>query len=81
MSGYRVEQHRLNHRGRTFHFVSYEGSPANPTKQLPATLPTWYLMSAGKRWEVMPQQSGQDVAERDRLFAEWLDANVFAAGA
>ncbi len=81
MSGYRNEQHRLSHRGRTFHFVSYEGAPANPAKELPATQPTWYLMSGGKRWEVMPHLPGQDVAERDRLFVEWLDAKVFPAEA
>jgi len=78
MSGYRVEQHRLTHRGRVFHFVSYEGAPANLAKQVAATSPSWYLMSAGKRWEVMPQSVGQDPAELDRLFAEWLDRNVFA---
>jgi hypothetical protein len=78
MSGYKVEQQRLSHRGRSFHFVSYEGTPANLTKQVPATEPTWFLMSGGKRWAVMPQREGQDPADRDRLFAAWLDANVFA---
>lgn len=78
MSGYKIEQHHLDHRGRKFHFVSYEGAPGNPAKQQPATEPTWFMMSAGKRWAVMPQREGQDPGERDRLFAAWLDANVFA---
>jgi len=77
MSSYKVEQHRLSHRGRSFHFVSYEGAPANPAKALPATEPTWFMMSAGKRWVVMPHHVGQEPAELDRLFAAWLDSNVF----
>jgi len=81
MSGYKIEQQRLSHRGRTFHFVSYEGSPANPAKAVPATEPTWFLMSSGKRWAVMPQLAGQEVAERERLLVEWLDRHVFATEA
>jgi hypothetical protein len=34
-------------------------------------------MSAGKRWEVMPEVSAQPVDERDSQFAHWLDKNVF----
>jgi hypothetical protein len=78
MSSYRVEQRRVSVRGRGFHFVSYEGTPANPAKQIAATAPMWFLMSAGKRWLVMPHQIGQDPLELDRLFTEWLDRNVFA---
>jgi hypothetical protein len=78
MSGYRVEQHRLTHRGRAFHFVSYEGTPGNLAKRLAATAPTWYMMCAGKRWAVMPHSVGQDPAELDRQLVEWLDSNVFA---
>jgi hypothetical protein len=29
MSAYRNQQHRLVHRGKEFHFVSYEGLPAD----------------------------------------------------
>jgi hypothetical protein len=78
MSSYKVEQHRLTHRGRGFHFVSYEGAPANLAKQLAAVEPTWFMMCAGKRWAVMPHRVGQDPAELDRLFVEWLDGHVFA---
>lgn len=77
MSKYTVQQRRLRHRGREFHFVSYEGRPANPRRDEPATDATWFLMSAGKRWEVMPEQPGQDGEELDRRFREWLDTHVF----
>lgn len=74
---FRTEQHRLVHRGREFHFVSYDGTPANAKRGQPATTPAWWLMSAGTRWEVMPYHPGWDAAELDRAFAEWLDAHVF----
>jgi len=78
MGGYKVEQRRVTVRGRGFHFVSYEGTPANAHKQLAATVPMWFMMSAGKRWAVMPQQVGQDPLELDRLFTAWVEAHVFS---
>jgi hypothetical protein len=72
-----VEQRRLVYRGREFHFVSYDGLPANPKRGEPATAPAWWLMSSGTRWEVMPFQPGAAQEELDRRFTEWLDANVF----
>lgn len=77
MAKYSVEQRRLVHRGREFHFVLYEGQPANPKRELPAKEPTWWLMSAGKRWEVMPFQPDQAEPELDRLLIAWLDEHVF----
>ena len=72
-----VEQRRLLYRGREFHFVSYDGVPANPKRAVPATAPAWWLMSGGTRWEVMPFQPGQTPQELDREFTAWLDANAF----
>jgi hypothetical protein len=77
MSKFTAEQRRLVYRGREFHFVSYEGQRANPKRDLPATQPTWFLMSAGKRWEVMPHQPGQEREELDCLLTAWLEAHVF----
>ena len=77
MGKYTVEQHRLTHRGREFHFVSYEGQAANPKRKQPAIEPAWFLMNAGKRWEVMPHQPKQESEELDRLFTEWLETHVF----
>lgn len=72
-----VEQRRLMYHGREFHFVSYDGLPANAKRAQAATDPAWWLMSAGTRWEVMPFQPGQAQEELDRGFTAWLDANVF----
>jgi hypothetical protein len=77
MSAFKVEQRRLNVHDRGFHFVSYEGTPANPAKQIAATAPSWFLMCEGKRRRVMPHQAGQDPTELDRLLTEWLETNVF----
>jgi len=77
MSRPTVEQHRLHYRGREFHFVSYEGLPANPKRAQPATAPAWWLMSAGTRWEVMPFEPGLDAEALDQAFTAWLDTHVF----
>ena len=77
MSGYRTQQHRLVHHGRSFHFVSYEGQIADEKGQRPEMPPSWYLMLAGKRWLVSPQVGEAAPVELDRQFAEWLDAHVF----
>ena len=79
MSAYKTQQHHLVHRGRSFHFVSYEGHSADVKKQLAAQPPTWYAMLAGKRWAVAEQVGEADPAELDRQFAQWLDAHVFSA--
>lgn len=71
------EQHRLHYRGRDFHFVSYAGQPANPKRSQPAGESSWWLMSSGTRWKVMPFEPGRDAAELDRAFVRWLDAHVF----
>jgi hypothetical protein len=78
MSAYRVQQRRLTHRGREFHFVSYEGQPANPARDVPEQPPTWFLMQGGKRWPVMPEQPEQDEEAVDRDLVLWLEAHVFA---
>lgn len=79
MSGYKTDQRRVIHRGREFHFVSYDGVPANPRVGQAATQPTWYLMRAGKRWAVMPQVADQPETALDLALQSWLDAHVFAA--
>jgi hypothetical protein len=74
-----VEQRRLNYRGREFHFVSYDGLPANEKRAQVATDPAWWLMGAGTRWEVLPYRPGQPAEELDRLFAQWIDQHVFTS--
>ena len=77
MSSYRSEQRRLIHRGREFHFVSYEGRPANERRGETMLPPMWYLMREGKRSPVMPQVVGQEPAAVDRALVAWLDEHVF----
>ena len=77
MSAYKIEQTRLVHRGREFHFVSYEGVLANPSKSVPAAPAGWYLMQSGKRISVMPQVLDQSPEAVDESLIKWLDRNVF----
>ena len=78
MSAYKIEQKRLVHRGREFHFVSYEGVLANPSKSVPAAPAGWYLMQSGKWISVMPQVLDQSPEAVDESLIKWLDRNVFA---
>ena len=78
MCSYKTQQHRLVHHGQFFHFVSYEGQPADEKRHQPEMPPGWYLMLAGKRWMVSPQVGETAPVELDRQFGEWLDAHVFS---
>lgn len=71
---YKVEQRQIMFRGRAYHFVSYDGAAASKGKA--ATTPTWYLMSAGTRWEVMPHVVDQDPEELDRTLINWLERTI-----
>jgi len=37
----------------------------------------WFLMSAGKRWQVMEQTRGQPAEELDVMLVNWLDKHIF----
>lgn len=76
MSAYKTDQRRLLHRGREFHFVSYEGQHANPARGIEETPANWCLMIAGKRWEVMPQVAEQEPGELEEQLHAWLDENL-----
>lgn len=78
MSSYKIQQRHVAYRGRAFHFVSYEAKPARASRQEVAEPPMWYLMSAGKRWPVMPQLEDQPELDLERALTGWLAANVFA---
>jgi hypothetical protein len=77
MSGYKTVQHHLSHRGRSFHFVSYEGQPANPRTGASATPATWCLMCAGKRWPAIEQGSDEEEGAITAALTDWLDHHVF----
>ncbi|HKP30530.1 MAG TPA: hypothetical protein VJU15_14055 [Gemmatimonadales bacterium] len=76
MSSYKTAQHHIVHRGREFHFVSYEGSAANPRNGAEAQPAAWYLMRAGKRFPVCPEYVGEDPVP---ALLSWLDLNVFGS--
>ena len=61
-------------RGRDFHFVTYDGHPANERRGEAATPPMWYLMGPAKRWPVMPHVVGQPDEEIERGMMEWLNS-------
>jgi len=79
MGSFRHEQQRLNHRGRSFLFMSYEADPGNPKKNLPAMPDTWYLVSSNNRWPAIPHVLAQPESERVGALVAWLEASVFAA--
>jgi len=72
VSSYKVEQCRIRYRGRDFHFVSYDGHPANTRRGELAAPPMWYLMGPGRRWPVMPQIIGQPEPDVEQGLVAWL---------
>ena len=79
MIRYHIEQRHLEHRGRSFHFVSYEGQPGHVGRGQPATEAAWYLMTEGKRREVMPHDPAQPAEMVELALMAWLDAHAFGA--
>jgi len=79
VSSYKVEQRNLNHRGREFHFVSYEAQAANERRGQVAMPAMWYLMNEGKRRPVVPQVPGQELMDLDTALMRWLDQEVFGS--
>jgi hypothetical protein len=77
VSSHKVEQRRLHHRGREFHFVSYDAQVANERRGEPAIPPMWYLMIEGKRRPVLPHVPGQELIELDGALLRWVDEQVF----
>ena len=76
MSTYQTQQQHVVHRGRSFHFVSYEGHPADPKLELSDTPPAWFLIYAGRRWMAFPQVGDAAPAVLARQFEAWLDARA-----
>lgn len=77
MSNYKVEQRRLYHRGREFHFVSYAAQAANERRGDAEFPPMWFLMIEGKRRPALPHVPGQELTELDGALLRWLDEQVF----
>ncbi|HEY5220165.1 MAG TPA: hypothetical protein VIJ16_10175 [Gemmatimonadaceae bacterium] len=77
MSSFKVEQRRIEHRGRQFHFVSYDATPANERRGEIAVPAMWYLMNEGKRHQAIPLRKEQDPEEVDRELIRWLGREIF----
>lgn len=71
---YKVEQCHVRTSGRVFHFVSYDGEPANEKRGIAAMPAMWYLMGPGKRWPVMPQIAGQEPEAIESALLRWVIA-------
>lgn len=78
MSNYKTDQHRIVHRGRNFHFVSYDAQIGNPRTGQAPTPATWFLMASGKRWPALAQVPNQEPEVVIRALTRWLDQNIFA---
>ncbi|MGQ0640669.1 MAG: hypothetical protein ACT4P6_07845 [Gemmatimonadaceae bacterium] len=78
MSPHKVEQRRLTHRGRVFHFVAYEGVPANERRGQLAVPPMWHLMNEGSRRPVMEHLLGQELADLDAALLHWVEETIYA---
>lgn len=79
MAKYENQQRRLAHRGRRFHFISYDAQEADLKKSIVAMPATWYLESSGRRWAAIPEIAGQAEPELESCLMAWLEAHVFAA--
>ena len=78
MATFRHEQHRVTHRGRAFHFVSYEATEAHAGKKIEARPDTWFLVSSGNRWPAIPHVPGVALPDLEAQLVAWLEATVFA---
>jgi hypothetical protein len=79
VSSYKFEQRRLVHRGREFHFVSYDAQVANARRGEEAMPPMWYLMNEGKRRPVMEQVPEMLPEELDRALLAWIELEIYSA--
>ena len=79
MSAFKSPQLRLTIDGRTFHFVAYEGQPANVTRKQEAEPPMWWLMVAGRRCPVTAFDPGQSEEAVELSLRQWLKDNVLPA--
>jgi hypothetical protein len=73
---YKVQQRQIVHRGRVFHFVSYENPRTQAVPDELSSSATWFLMSAGTRWGVRPQIAGEEPEDTDRRLVEWLEERI-----
>jgi hypothetical protein len=76
MAAFKPQQRHLTIRGRTFHFVSYEGTPANIRRGEPLQPAMWYLMVEGRRFPAFACDPAQPLPELDRALELWATTNA-----
>ena len=76
MSAFKSQHRHLTIGGRSFHFVSYEGVPANPKRDIAATPPMWYAMVGGRRWPVSPCDPNLTTDQVDAALLLWAEENA-----
>lgn len=81
MSAFKPQQRHLVIRGRTFHFVAYEGVPANPRRESAAVEPMWYVMIEGRRLAVAEWDASQTEAQVDAALSAWAEEALGPADA
>ena len=79
MSAFKSQQRLLNIRGRAFHFVSYEGQPANAKRGEEASPAMWYLMVEGRRCPALVWEQNQSLDDVDRDLTKWAAENAFGS--
>lgn len=76
MSAFKPQQCRITIQDRAFHFVSYEGQPANVAKNQTAEPPMWYLMAAGRRFPTVACNPDHTVPDVEKVLTTWALANA-----
>ena len=76
MPAFKPQQRHLTINDRTFHFVAYEGQPANPPRKPEAHPAMWYLMVEGRRCPALLYDPAQTDAEVDRFLERWAIDNA-----
>ena len=76
MPAFKPDQRHLVVGGRTFHFVSYEGRPANAHRGEEEQPPMWYMMVAGRRFAMFPCDPAQDSAAIDKALERSVKASA-----
>jgi hypothetical protein len=71
MPAFKPEQRHLVVRGRAFHFVSYEGRPANAKRGEDQQPAMWYLMVEGHRFPAFPCDPDQERTQVDLALERW----------
>jgi hypothetical protein len=79
VSAFKSQQRLLNIRGRAFHFVSYEGQPANVKRGEEASPAMWYLMVEGRRCAALVWEQSQSLDDVDRDLTRWAAENAFGS--